>query len=111
MGTGAAVFAADGKSLLTTIGEDRVDYVAEVPLKGKGVTRLTAEKGTAGAMSAVGGHVAVVWTTDVTAPEIYALDGKTLRKLTSHNDALLAQLNLMPAEDLSAKSFGWKRSA
>jgi dipeptidyl aminopeptidase/acylaminoacyl peptidase len=104
IGTGAGVFAADGKALLTTIGEDRVDYVAEVPLKGKGVTRLTAEKGSAGAMSAAGGHVAVVWTTDLTAPEIYALDGKTLRKLTSHNDALIAQLNLMPAEDLSAKT-------
>jgi dipeptidyl aminopeptidase/acylaminoacyl peptidase len=104
MGTGAPVFAADGKTLLTMIGEDRVEYVAEVPLKGKAVTRLTAEKGTAGAMSAAGGHVAVVWTTDVTAPEIYALEGKTLRKLTTHNDALMAQLNLVPAEDLSAKT-------
>jgi dipeptidyl aminopeptidase/acylaminoacyl peptidase len=103
-GTGAPVFAADGKSLLTTIGEDRVDYVAEVPLKGTGVTRLTADAGAAGALSAAAGHVAVVWTSDVTAPEIYALDGKTLRKLTSHNDALLAQLTLSPAENLSAKA-------
>ena len=76
MGTGAPVFAADGKALLTTIGEDRVDYVAEVPLKGKGVKRLTAEKGTAVTLSACGGHVAVVWTTDVAAPEIYALEGE-----------------------------------
>src|ERR1700723_918512 len=103
MGTGAPEFAANGKSLLTTIGEDRVNYVAEVSLKGKGLIRLIAEKGSAGAMSAGSGHVAVVWTTDVTAPEIYALDGKTLRKLTSHNDALMAQLNLVAAEDLSAK--------
>lgn len=104
MGTTGGVFTEDGKSLLTTIGEDRVSYVAEVPLQGKGVTRLTTESGTAGAMSVVAGHVAVVWTTDVTAPEIYALEGRTLRKLTSHNDALMAQLNLMPAENLSAKA-------
>ncbi len=103
-GTGAPVFAADGKALLTTIGEDRVDYVAEVPLKGKDVQRLTADKGTAMTVSAAGGHVAVLWTTDVAAPEIYALEGKTLRKLTSHNDALMAQLNLVAADDLSAKA-------
>ncbi len=103
-GTGSPVFAADGKALLTTIGEDRVDYVAEVPLKGKAVERLTAEKGTAVALSSGGGHVAVLWTTDVAAPEIFALEGKSLRKLTSHNDALMAQLNLVAAEDLSAKT-------
>jgi dipeptidyl aminopeptidase/acylaminoacyl peptidase len=104
MGTGAPVFAADGKALLTTIGEDRVDYVAEVPLKGSGVERLTAEKGTAVALSSAGGHTAVLWTTDVAAAELFALEGKTLRKLTSHNDALMAQLNLVAAEDLSAKA-------
>jgi dipeptidyl aminopeptidase/acylaminoacyl peptidase len=104
VGTGAPVFAADGKTLLTTIGEDRVDYVAEVPLKGSGVKRLTAEKGAAVTLSESGGHVAVVWTTDVQAPEIYALEGTALRKLTSHNDALMAQLNLVAAEDLSAKA-------
>ena len=103
-GTGAPVFAADGKSLLTTIGEDRVDYVAEVPLRGAAVRRLTGERGAAGAISAEAGHVAVVWSTDVTAPEIYALEGKSLRKLTTHNDALMAQLNLVPAEDISAKT-------
>jgi len=102
--TGPPAFAQDGKALLTTIAEDRVDYLAEVPLKGKDVTRLTAEKGSVGAVSAADGHVAVVWTTDVVAPEIYALDGKMLRKLTSHNDALMAQLALAPAEDLSAKA-------
>ena len=104
MGTGAPVFAADGKSLLTTIGEDRVDYVAEVPLKGAGLKRLTGESGAAGALVAAAGHIGVVWTTDVTAPELYALEGNKLRKLTTHNDALIAQLNVAPAEDISAKA-------
>ena len=104
VGTGSPVFASDGKALLTTIGEDRVDYVAEVPLKGKSIERLTAEKGTAMTLSTASGHIAVLWTTDIAAPEVYALEGKTLRKLTSHNDALMAQLNLVAAEDLSAKA-------
>ena len=104
MGTGAPVFTADGKSLLTTIGEDRVAYVAEVPLKGGESKRLVPERGTASALSAAAGHAAVIWTSDVSAPEIYALEGKGLRKLTTHNDALVAQLNLVPAEDISAKT-------
>lgn len=102
-GTGAPVFGADSKSLVTTIGEDRVDYVAEVSLKGGDVKRLTGEQGVAGSLSAAAGHVALVWTTDMAAPEIYALDGGALRKLTAHNDALMAQLDMVPAENLSAK--------
>jgi dipeptidyl aminopeptidase/acylaminoacyl peptidase len=103
-GTGAPVFGTDGKSLLTTIAQDRVDYVAEVPLTGSRVKRLTEESGVASALSATPGHVALVWTTDERAPEIYALEEKKLRKLTSHNDALMAQLELVPAEDLSAEA-------
>jgi dipeptidyl aminopeptidase/acylaminoacyl peptidase len=103
MGTGAPVFEADSKSLVTTIGEDRVDYVAEVSLKGRDLKRLTGEQGDAGSLSAAAGHVALVWTTDMAAPEIYALDGGALRKLTAHNDALMAQLDMVPAENLSAK--------
>ncbi|WP_433974867.1 S9 family peptidase [Tunturiibacter lichenicola] len=106
--TSAPVFAPGGKALLTTIAEDRVEYLAEVPFNGKDVTRLTAEKGSVNTISAADGHVAVVWTTDLAAPEIYAFDGpsgsKALRKLTGHNDALMAQLALAPAEDLSAKA-------
>ncbi len=104
VGTGAPVFAGDGKSLLTTVEEDRVDYVAQAPFSGAGLKRLTAERGTAGSLTAAGGHVAAIWTTDEAAPEIYALEGTKLRKLTSHNDALLAQLKLVPAEDVSAKT-------
>jgi len=104
IGTGAPVFRNEGEALLTTIAQDRVSYVAEVPLNGGGVKRLTAESGVASALSATAGHLAFVWTTDERAPEIYALDGKNLRKLTSHNDALMAQLELVAAEDLSAKT-------
>jgi dipeptidyl aminopeptidase/acylaminoacyl peptidase len=104
MGTGAPVFAADGRSLLTTIVNDRVNYVADVPLKGDAVKRLTLDKGSAAAMNAAAGHVALVWTTDMTASDIFALEGTTLRKLTSHNDAVVAQLELVPAEDVSAKA-------
>jgi dipeptidyl aminopeptidase/acylaminoacyl peptidase len=98
------VFSPDGKSLLTTVSDDRVEYVEEVPLSGEGLKRITPEQGSAGALNAAGGHVALLWQTDATAPEIYALDGNKLRKLTAHNDALVAQLALAPAEEIAGKS-------
>ncbi len=100
---GPPVFAADGKSLLTNVGEDRVEYAASVSVDGT-VRRLTKESGTASGLRQEAGHVALLWSTDAAAPEVYALEGDGLRKLTSHNDALMAELNLASTEDLSAKA-------
>ncbi len=102
---GAPVLAPDGKSLLTTIAEDRQQFVAELALTGKAVPqRLTEDSGSALNLNAAGGHIALLWTTDTAPSEIFALEGKSLRKLTAHNDALLQTLTLSPAIDLSAKS-------
>ena len=101
---GPPVFTKDGKSLLTTVTNDRVVYVEEVPLAGGEPKRLTEETGTAAALAEAGGHVALLWSTDTLWPEVYSMDGTTLRKLTSHNDALLAQRTLATAEDVAAKS-------
>jgi dipeptidyl aminopeptidase/acylaminoacyl peptidase len=102
---GAPVVSNDGISVLTDIAEDREQYVGQIALDGKGsAKRLTREQGSASDLNEAAGHVALLWTTDITAPEIYALEGETLRKLTGHNDALLAGLTLAPATELSAKS-------
>lgn len=99
------VLTADGRNVLTMVADDRREYVAEMSLAGEhGMKRLTEETGTAMGLNAAGGHVALLWTTDATSPEIFALEGNKLRKLTSHNDALLANITLMPAEDVSAKT-------
>lgn len=97
--------SADGKSMLAAVQDDREEYVVEISLDGKGgVRRLTAGQGEASALDEAGGHTALLWTSDSTAPEVYALEGTKLRKLTSHNDALLASLALAPTLDLSAKT-------
>jgi dipeptidyl aminopeptidase/acylaminoacyl peptidase len=100
---GAPVFSADGASLLTTVGEDRVEYVASIAADGS-VKRLTAAEGTAFAVTQKAGHVALLWTTDAAPPEIYALEDTSLRKLTSHNDEQVAQLHLASTEGISAKT-------
>jgi dipeptidyl aminopeptidase/acylaminoacyl peptidase len=51
-----------------------------------------------------GGHTAAEAATDTAAPEIYAVENGELRKLTAHNDALLAELQLGAVEDIGFKS-------
>ncbi|MBB5058389.1 dipeptidyl aminopeptidase/acylaminoacyl peptidase [Granulicella aggregans] len=101
--TSGPVFSVDGKSILTTIQDDRLDYPAEVSLSGA-VKRLVRESGSASGLTQKAGHVALLWTTDSTDPEIYSLEGGTLHKLTSHNDEVVASLNLATTEELSAKT-------
>ena len=102
---GAPVLASDNKHVLTAVQDDREEYIAEIALDGKGTShRLTEGQGEASALNGAGGHTALLWTTDSTSPEIYALEGTHLRKLTSHNDALVSTLALAPTQDLSAKA-------
>lgn len=101
---GPPLFTNNGAALLTTISEDEVEFVAEVPLAGGPVNRLTPEKGVANGLSTASGHTAFLWSTDSASPEIYALDNGQLRKLTSHNDSVLAGLRLAPTREIAGKS-------
>ena len=46
----------------------------------------------------------MAWTTDAAPAEIFALEGGGTRKLTNHNDALLARLQLAETRDFEARS-------
>ena len=86
------------------VADDRNQYPAEVELNGKGIKRLLSEKGTVVASDMAAGHTALLYTSDAVPPEIYALESGNLRKLTTHNDALVAELDLVPTEDIECKS-------
>ena len=102
---GAPVISSNGRSVLTEIADDRQQFVGEIPLQGGGSAKhLTLEPGSASGLVEAAGHIALLWTTDGSPSEIYALEGTRLRKLTGHNDALVAGLTFAPAQDLSAKS-------
>jgi dipeptidyl aminopeptidase/acylaminoacyl peptidase len=96
-------YMPDGK-LLYLVNDDRSEYPAEVEMEGNGAHRLLAEPGVTMGLECVAGHVAVVHTDDTHSGEIYALEGTSLRKLTSVNDALMAELTLVPTEDFTSKS-------
>ena len=93
-------FTPDGH-LSYLVADDRNEYPAEVEMNGDGIKRLLPQQGTVMSLDSVSGHAAVLYTNDTAPPEIYALENNSLRKLTTHNDALVAELNLVPTEDLS----------
>jgi dipeptidyl aminopeptidase/acylaminoacyl peptidase len=97
------IYSADGH-LRYLVGDDRNQYPAEVELAGDGDTRLLAQQGAVTAWDEAAGHTAVLYTNDSAPAEIYALESGALRKLTTHNDALMAELNLVPTEDVEFKS-------
>jgi dipeptidyl aminopeptidase/acylaminoacyl peptidase len=93
-----------GGKLLYLVNDDRSEYPAELELTGGGAHRLLAEEGTASSLTCVGDKVALVHQDDTHLGEVFALEGGSLRKLTAVNDALLAELNLVPTEDFTSIS-------
>ena len=97
------IYTADGH-LSYLVNDDRNQYPAEVDLSGPGDKRLLNQQGAVTSWDEGGGHIAVSFTNDSDPAEIYALENGSLRKLTNYNDSLMAELNLVPTEDLEFKS-------
>ncbi|HEY1903427.1 MAG TPA: S9 family peptidase [Terracidiphilus sp.] len=102
-GVHAPIYSADGH-LSYLVADDRNQYPAEVELSGSGDKRLLAQQGAVAAWDEAAGHTAMLYTNDSEPAEIYAFENGALRKLTTHNDALIAELNLAPTEDIEFKS-------
>lgn len=96
----APAFSADGASLTFLVADDRVQYPARVAVSGGSVERLVHGQLVVTEQSSAGGRTAVTVSSDSSAPEIFALEGSKLRKLTAHNDAVLAELQLGAVEDI-----------
>ena len=97
------IFTPDGH-LIYLVADDRNQYPAEVDLAGNGIKRLLSQQGAVVGWDEAAGHTAVLYTNDSSPSEIYALENGALRKLTTHNDALMAELNLVPTDDIEFKS-------
>jgi dipeptidyl aminopeptidase/acylaminoacyl peptidase len=100
---------ADG-TLSYLVSDDRNEYPAQVELNGPGVKRLLLAEGAAPKVEEVkgvvqgwetaGGHTVAIYTNDTTPAELYALENGSLRRLTHNNDTLVAELNLVPTDDI-----------
>ena len=103
-GTALAGFVDDGKNILVTVTDDRTVYLAKVPAAGGPVQRLVSGSRVAGQPSHAKGRIVLTSATSTEPNELYAVDANGLRKLSSHNDTVVAALQLQPAEDIAFKS-------
>jgi dipeptidyl aminopeptidase/acylaminoacyl peptidase len=100
-------FAAGSASIMISVEDDGGVYPARVDLPGGAITReVAAGSFVVSALSSAAGHTALLESNDGALAEVYALEAGRLRKLTAHNDAFLAELQLGAVEDIRFKSDG-----
>ncbi|MEP6990566.1 MAG: S9 family peptidase [bacterium] len=98
-------FEADGKSVLATISDDRAEPLVRIRIADGMVERLLDGKRTVNAYSILpDGRIAVLLSTPARAPEVYAMDGTSVRQLSRQNDSLFAHLRLADVEPMTSKS-------
>jgi dipeptidyl aminopeptidase/acylaminoacyl peptidase len=103
-GISSPEFTADGTSITFLVEDDCREYPAKVAVTGGPIDKLSGTDLVINQRSTASGRTAVTASNDTAAPEIYALEGGKLRKLTSHNDALLSEWQLGAVEDISFNS-------
>ncbi len=98
-------FSPDGGSVVFLLEDDRVYHLARVPTAGGDVERLVEGKRAIEDLS-VGkdGRVALTSGTTEHPTEVFAVEGRELRKLSGQNDAWLKGVRLAPVEEISFKS-------
>ena len=102
-------WSADGHWIYFRLEDDLSMVLARVRVKDGHVERLTPPDGVVtdfdvGAGRHARGHVVAVRGTADRPGELFALDRRTLRALTHHNDAWLAEVEMAPARAIQFKS-------
>jgi dipeptidyl aminopeptidase/acylaminoacyl peptidase len=93
-------FSQHSASITVTLADDGSVYPAHIDLRNGTMTTMASGRFVVSALSEAAGHMAVLYTDDGAPAEVYALEGGALRKLTAHNDALLAEVRLGTVETL-----------
>jgi dipeptidyl aminopeptidase/acylaminoacyl peptidase len=103
--SGRIWWSPDGKALTFAVGDDRIEYVGRTTTAGGAVEKLTTGRRTVSSVSlGADGHVTLLAGSTAETPEVHALEGGKVRRLTTVNDALLAQIQLATTEDFTSKS-------
>jgi dipeptidyl aminopeptidase/acylaminoacyl peptidase len=100
-------WSADGQTIAFLLEDDRTSHVATIPAEDPRATprRLSTGRRSIRALSpGKDGSFAVLATAPNEPAEVHALENGNLRKLTHHNEKLLAELQLATTEDFQSKS-------
>ena len=98
-------WSVDGASIFMLEEDDRSQYVVKVPSQGGAVQQVAADKHMVTSID-VGRDNAATLTmaSDSEPPEIYALEGTTLRRLTHQNDEWLRGVQLGITEEFASRA-------
>jgi dipeptidyl aminopeptidase/acylaminoacyl peptidase len=97
-------FTADGSAITFLYEDDRHQYPAKIAVADGPVEKLAGSEYVVLNRSTEAAHTSVLAANDASAAEIFALENGKLRKLTSHNDTLLSEIQLGAVDDISFKS-------
>jgi dipeptidyl aminopeptidase/acylaminoacyl peptidase len=99
-------YAFSGAQAITVaVEDDGISYPAHVDVGSGTITRAApAAPVVVSSLSSQAGHTALLRADDHAPAEVYALEGGSLRKLTAHNDQLLAERQLGAVDDIRFKS-------
>lgn len=98
------VYNRDAGTITATIDDDATSYPVVVNTRTRAIKKLPQGLSVVSDVSTAGGHIAVLSSNDASPTEVYALEGEHLRKLTKHNDAFVAGLQIGAVEDVRFKS-------
>ena len=97
----APVFSKDGASVFVTVEDDRVNYIAKVPVAGGKAEPVTSGRQVVDNLSlGTDGNGAVTVGTDGAPDEVYAIENGSLRKLTSQN-AWMSEIAVSKVEEVN----------
>jgi dipeptidyl aminopeptidase/acylaminoacyl peptidase len=99
-------YAFSGERAITiAVEDDGVTYPARLDADSGAITReAPAGPFVVSSLSSQAGHTALLRADDNSLAEVYALEDGRLRKLTTHNDSFLAELQLGAVDDIRFKS-------
>jgi dipeptidyl aminopeptidase/acylaminoacyl peptidase len=101
----SALWSADGSALTFTIVDDRAQHVGRVPAAGGQIDRLVDGRRVVSNLSGgADGSFAVLASTATELPEVHALEGGKLRKLSKQNDDWMKNVTLGTTEDFTSTS-------
>lgn len=98
------LWSADGSAIYFVVADDRVRYLARVPVGGGKVERVIYGKRVVSSPArSAGGAIAMLSTTPTQPNEVFVLDADTLRQLSHQNDDWLSTVQFGTTEGLTAR--------
>ena len=101
---GNPLWSSDGKSLRFIVEDDNMQWLGTASASGGPVRRLAGGRPVIEALDQAKGRTVALVEDPSRPPEVYAVEGANLRRLSRQNDAWLSDVQLAPVEDTVLRS-------